>query len=259
MSNCSSIDRLVTSYVDGELPAADAQVIGDHIRVCAPCRARVAAERAVRAAFHDRRSALCGDRAPASLREACARLGGEAGQRDAGASASSAVSFLRPRLAPLALAATLVLVVGSAFLYRMTQTSTRFMVAELTADHMKCFMVNAILGTSHSRAVVESSLASGFGWPAHLPEREEEAGLELVGARPCLYGEGKVAHIMYKHRGKPVSVFMLPRDQRPDQVLEVLGHEASIWTEGNRTFVLIARESRAELERLAAFVHASLR
>jgi anti-sigma factor RsiW len=277
MSNCSSIDPLVTPYIDGELPAADSQVIIDHIRVCAPCRARVSAERAVRAALEDRRPALCSDRAPAALRDACTRLSRPASDgatsrnrgtrgtrrvfwsRASAGSASSAVTGWRRRLAPVALAASLVLLVGAAFLYRMTQTSTRFMVAELTADHMKCFMLNAVLGTSHSQSVVESSLASGFGWQVHLPERVEDAGLELVGARPCLYGEGKIAHIMFKHRGNPVSVFMLPRDQRPEQVLEVLGHEASIWTEGDRTFVLIARESRAELDRLSSFVHASLK
>lgn len=272
MPKCSSIDPLVTPYVDGELPATDVRTIDDHIRACAPCRARVAAERAIREALRDRHSALCGERASAALRDACTRLrvpettvtgnrGTRRTRRDllARFSAGSAVNVWRARVAPLALAASLVLVVAGAFLYRMTQTSTRLMAAELTADHMKCFMLNAVLGAAHSPAVVESSLAAGFGWQAHLPERPEQAGLELVGARPCLYGEGKIAHIMYKHNGKPVSVFMLPGDQRGDQVLAVLGHEASIWTEGNRTFVLIARESRAELDRLASFVHASLR
>jgi hypothetical protein len=165
----------------------------------------------------------------------------------------------RARIAPLALAATLVLVVGGAFLYRMTQTSTRVMAAQLTADHMKCFMLNQLFTTSNSPAVVESSLASGFGWRARLPERPQDAGLELVGSRPCLYGEGKVAHIMYRHNGRPVSVFMLPGKQRPDELVEVMGHEAAIWSEDGRTFVLVARESREDVERIRSFVHAALR
>jgi hypothetical protein len=38
----------------------------------------------------------------------------------------------------------------------------------------------------------------------------------------------------------------------------VLGHEAKIWCVGNRTFVLLAREPRLEIERMATYVKASL-
>jgi anti-sigma factor RsiW len=92
-----------------------------------------------------------------------------------------------------------------------------------------------------------------------VPEQLEHAGLELVGSRPCLYGQGKVAHLMYRHEGRPVSIFMLPNSMRPDQVVEVMGHEAVIWSIGGRTFVLIAREPRAEVERMASIVQAALR
>jgi hypothetical protein len=160
---------------------------------------------------------------------------------------------------PYALAATLVLGVGGAFLYELTDRSVRIMAAELTADHVKCFGLNHVLGTHEAAAAVEGSIASGFSWPVHLPEAPERAGLELVGARPCLYGEGRVAHIMYRHNGSPVSVFMLPRSRRAEALVEVLGHEAAVWSVGDRTFVLIAREPRADVERMATFVHAGLR
>jgi anti-sigma factor RsiW len=163
------------------------------------------------------------------------------------------------RLAPLALAALLVLIVGGAFLYRMTQISTRVMAAELTADHLKCAVVNSIAGTAQASAVVESSLSSRFGWQAKLPEHPEAAGLELIGARPCLYGEGSVAHIMYRHQGTTVSVFMLPRSHRPEEHLGLLGHQAAVWSIGDRTFVVIARKSREELEGIASFIHDRLR
>jgi hypothetical protein len=64
---------------------------------------------------------------------------------------------------------------------------------------------------------------------------------------------------MYRHHGQPVSVFMIPDKRRPSELLDVLGHGAAIWTQGNRTFVLIAREPRAEVERMAEFVRAALR
>jgi anti-sigma factor RsiW len=141
----------------------------------------------------------------------------------------------------------------------MTQISTRVMAAELTADHLKCAVMNSVTGTAQSSASVESSMSARFGWHADLPDHPEEAGLELIGARPCLYGEGTVGHIMYRHQGSTVSVFMLPRSQRPEQHLGVLGHQAAIWSSGDRTFVVIARKSQEELERIAAFIHDTLR
>jgi hypothetical protein len=38
-----------------------------------------------------------------------------------------------------------------------------------------------------------------------------------------------------------------------------MGHQAAIWSVGNRTFVLIAREPRAEVERMTSFVHTAFR
>ena len=64
------------------------------------------------------------------------------------------------------------------------------MAAELTADHMKCARHEfrrrhrAVGGRRRELDVVAVRLAG------QLPEQPEQAGLELVGARPCLYGEG---------------------------------------------------------------------
>src|SRR6185503_7218763 len=139
-----------------------------------------------------------------SLRARCAA------QRGLGGSPSSTAWRFRStplgsRLTPLALAASLVLIVGAAFLYPLTAGSSRVLAAELAVDHMKCFMLNGALGTHHSASTVESSLAESFGWPADLPDQPEQAGLELVGERTCLYGEGRLAHVMYRQNGRAVS------------------------------------------------------
>src|SRR5258706_1348300 len=133
------------------------------------------------------------------------------------------------------------------------------MAAELAADHVKCFTLNRLLRTQQNASVVESSMASSFGWLMHVPAEADRAGLELVGSRPCLYGEGKIAHVMYRHNGCPVSLFMLPRTKRSEGLVEVLGHEAAIWSVGDRTFVLVTREARSEVERMAAFIQAAWR
>ncbi len=258
MNSCSTIDPLVTPYIDEELAAADCARIEQHLRACPPCYQRVAAERAVRALIQVRKPALRHECASLKLRTACARLTSNAARPSAGATLPPGAVW-RARLGPVALAASVVLLVGSAFVYQVTDRSTTVMAAELTADHVKCFALNSLLGTHQAPSVVESSMAGSFGWQARLPEDPERAGLELVGARPCLYGEGRVAHIMYRYHGQPVSLFMLPQSTRPESLTEVMGHECAVWSTGNRTFVLISREPRDDVARMASFVQASLR
>src|SRR5262249_16754213 len=275
MPNCRIVDPLVTPYVDGELPAEERELVAAHLRVCAPCHSRVAAEQAVRSLIQARKPSLSAIRAPESLRTKCT----DAARFDSLRAPGEIVQIVPPmpapkvdprfggatvvpwptRLAPLALAASLVLVVGGAFVYQVTAASARVMAAELTADHVKCFAMNRVLDTHDLPTAVESSMISGFGWKVHLPDEPSRAGLELVGARPCLYAEGKIAHIMYRHDGRPVSLFMLPNASRAHEVVEVLGHQAAIWCVGNRTFVLVSREPKREVEQMASFVQASLR
>jgi anti-sigma factor RsiW len=254
MRNCASIEPLITPFVDGQLAAVDAQAVQTHIRLCAPCRSRVVAERSVFELIRARRQELCGEHAPSALR---ARCRSHCDQALVAPFASR--SRWRSRISPLTMAAGFVLVIAGAAAYRATVGSTQVIAAELTADHVKCFMMNAVLGTHETAEGVHTEMESGFGWDAHLPEHPEQADLELVGSRPCLYERGKIAHIMYRHHGVPVSVYMLPGTDRSDEFRTIFGHEAAIWSDGQRTFVLIARAPRAEVERMVTFVQASLR
>jgi anti-sigma factor RsiW len=248
--SCRRIDPLVTPYVDGVLEAADRETVDRHVRLCPPCRSRLAAEREVRAALVAHRPALTAERAPAPLAARCA---GVASPADAAPAARR-----RVRPAALAVAATLVLAVAGLALYQATASSARVMAAELTADHMKCFIIDDVLGTHHDAAQVSRAMASQFDWDVRLPPHPEEADLELVGSRPCLYAEGRIAHIMYRYHGRPVSIFMLPDTIRARQTVDVMGHEAAIWSSGGRTFVLIANESQPDLARIESFVHGAL-
>ena len=257
---CDRIDPLVTPFIDGELAAADHRAVEAHLKACPPCHSRVAAEREVQSLIRARVPVLCKTEAPDALHAKCWGLAHHTPRGAAAAAPALKASTPFPaRLAPYALAASLVLVVGGAFVYQATDKSATVLAAELTADHMKCFAMNRAFGKHEGSGAVESSMASSFNWSMHLPADPAKAGLELVGSRQCLYGEGEIAHIMYRHDGHPVSLFMLPGTARAEQLVEVLGHEAAIWCVGNRTFVLVAREPRPEVERMASFVQASLR
>jgi len=263
MPDCSRIDPLVTPFVDGALPEDEQQSLTQHITVCAACRGKVMAERAIRALMAACRTDLSAPAAPADLKARCARLQSRPASvvplRSTPVVSVSRSSKWRARLAPFALAATLLLAVGGSFIYQATRSSSRVLAAELTLDHEKCFRLNRLLGTQHSPTAVEASMASLFDWNVHLPQLTGHEDVNLVGSRPCLYGEGKVAHIMYMHHGQPVSLFMLPRENRPAQLVKVFGHQARIWSEGDRTFVLVARESATDIDEMAALVRTTIR
>jgi anti-sigma factor RsiW len=286
MPNCESIAPLVTPYVDEQLAGAEARIVDEHLRACPSCHSRVAAERAVRELIQARKQALKSLCAPDALRARCASAAREICAPSAAARISpppqsfpvtprthravlnpsgrlpwfQRAASVRTQVAPLAAAASLVLIVGGAFVYQLTSSSNRVMAAELAADHVKCFALNGLLHTHDDAATVESSMLSGFGWQMRVPDRASTAGLELVGSRPCLYGEGKIAHIMYRDRrtGEPVSLFMLPRTARTEEFVQVLGHQAAIWCARDRTFVLVAHEPKAEVERMVSAVQAGL-
>lgn len=254
MSDCTQLEPILTPYVDGEATAAERRLVEQHLRVCPPCYSRVAAERAVHDLIHHHRSSLTAECPSPALRTRCAELKVE---RDAPTGRARAA--WPARLMPLALAASLVTIVGGAFLYEATEQSNRVMAAELVADHVKCFGMNRMLGTHEDSSTVESAMLGGFGWHMQWPQQLQRLGLELVGSRPCLYGGGKVAHLMYRHEGRPVSIFMLPEAVRAEDLIEVLGHEAAIWSVSGRTFVLVAKEPRPDVQRMASVVQASLR
>ncbi len=48
MSSCTAVDALMTQYIDGEASDTDRRVVDAHLRACASCRTRVAAQTAVR-------------------------------------------------------------------------------------------------------------------------------------------------------------------------------------------------------------------
>src|SRR5436190_13576405 len=251
---CKTIDPLITQYVDGDIDADGRMRVDTHVGACPPCHSRVSAERAVRDLVRTRRTGIAADAAPDALRARCTALGAAAaisagvssGARAfSGARAVTGTRGFRRAIKPLAIAAGVVLAAGGVIAYPATARSTRVLAAELTADHVKCFgVVNSLVGTNANAAAVEQVMSDVFGWQMHVPESAGE-GLELVGARPCLYAKGKAAHLMYRHHGQPLSVFMLPQMARPgkqDETVSVMGHEAAVWTVDGRTFVIIARE-----------------
>jgi anti-sigma factor RsiW len=263
MSKCRDLDPLFAPYADGEVAADDRAALEAHLDRCPPCRARVAEQRTVRAVLVARRPTL---RACASehLRARCSGY--------ARHSTRPRFPFLAGGLArrwvPLSLAATLFLAVAGAFVFGLND-KVEALAAQLTLDHVTCFQFAPERLAHTDSSTASREWAAKQGWSIQIPASSAGAGLELLGVRRCSMSSGRVAHVMYKWRGEPLSVFVVPRTIRPagqyepageqQQVIEKFGHEAIVWTEGDRTYVILARARPADLQPVVRYVRANAR
>ena len=156
------------------------------------------------------------------------------------------------------MAAALVLALVGVLLYGLTASSTTTLAAQLALDHVKCFVLSREPGAPVSPEVVEAQLQR-YGWAIDVPGDSEANQLRLVGGRRCLDGEGTIAHILYRHNGAPLSLFMLPDTVKPAGIVGVMGHDAIIWAQNHRTFVLLGSEPRDQLQRIATHMQAMVR
>jgi hypothetical protein len=67
--------------------------------------------------------------------------------------------------------------------------------------------------------------------------------------------KARAAHLMYRLDGEPVSLFIVRGASRPAAELSLFGHEPVVWTQGDRTYMLVARGGDGEgLARVASYL-----
>lgn len=264
MSKCRDLDPLFAPYADGEVDADDRVSLEAHLERCPPCRERVAEQRTVRAVLAARRPTL---RACASdhLRSRCAGYARDSTRRPFRFLSGGALG----RWVPLSLAATLLLAVAGAFVFGLNN-KVEALAAQLTLDHVTCFQIAPERLEHTDSATASRQWMARQGWPIQIPASSAIAGLELLGVRRCSMTSGRVAHLMYRWRGQPLSVFVVPRTVRAagqqqqtagdqQEIVEKFGHEAIIWSEGDRTYVVLARAQPADLQPVVVYVRANAR
>ena len=85
----------------------------------------------------------------------------------------------------------------------------------LAVDHVKCFQF------APDHAEIDATLAAAtwqrrYGWSLTVPRSEPVEQLELLDVRRCMSIEGASAHILYKWRGSPLSVYVINNAPAPD-------------------------------------------
>jgi anti-sigma factor RsiW len=245
MDSCREINPLVTRVVDNEATDAERGRVDGHLRECPPCRLGLHAEREARQLVRDRADHLVGH-APLGLRAKCTAA------RALVPPVRRSVPLLSRARWPVALAATLVLAVAGAAFYGLVVNPSKAVAAQLTLDHLKCFILfEEPAGLVPSD--VQAALKARHGIDIVLPAASASGGLTLVGGRRCLYLDGSLAHLLYRKGTVQVSLFVLPPGAKLSQTeLEVLGHSAAAFTKDGRTWVVLARVPRAEIQAIAS-------
>ena len=208
MSKCRDLDPLFAPYVEGDVAAETARGIEAHLDRCPPCRDRVAGEqRRPRAAGRRTRDAACAPARPSVC--------GPGARRMRACEPRPALFGVRPRTwLPLSLAATLVLAVAGAFIFGLND-NVEALAAQLTLDHVTLLPVRA--GAAEARRC--GGGGARLGRRLRLDARrapELTAGAARTAWRsPLPYDERqRVAHVLYKWHGEPLSMFVVPRALR---------------------------------------------
>jgi anti-sigma factor RsiW len=236
MSKCRELEPLLASYVDGEAPTDARAWVDAHLERCPPCRTRVEGERAAREVLttRGRRLRPC---ASEHLRARCAWV-------------------------PLSVAATLILAVGGAFLFGLND-NVEAVAAQLTLDHVRCFQLAPERLAHADAAGAGREWAASQGWTLQVPASSAAAQIELLGVRRCVTASGSTAHLLYKWRGEPLSVYVLPRTLRSraqvDEIVDTFGHEAIVWSARDRTYIVLAHGRPADIGSVVGYMKTQAR
>lgn len=240
MSDCQRTIERLTSYVDRLLGPDEHADVDRHLEACPPCRRIADREHGGRTMLRHHAPQLRSSSLPPGLRTRCEAL---ARARASGGTLFGLRSFVadwRFSLVPTLLGVFFLVFTASAILSLATRRSDTLLAAQLTADHSKCFLLADRGASSADAAAVERMLASQYGWQVHIPPSSPEAGVQLIGARRCLYADGLIPHVMYRANGQDVSLYVLDGVTRKSSDVVALGHRSHIWTRNEKTYVLVS-------------------
>ena len=249
MKTCNEIDAIMTAYVDEEVEAAAAAAVRDHLAECPPCRERASVEGTARQVLHARAAALSA-RAPAALRARCVAA---VPPTTTAQGRRASVGWRRVSgWVPLSMAATVLLAIGAVFVLGQNERLEAAFAAQLALDHDRCFTHLEDALPDLDQRQIEMRLVGDYGLDVAMPP--ESAEFDLIDVRQCLYDDGEMAHVLCEWRGEPVSLYVVPDRSDGEQILEIVGHDAVIWSQNDNAYVLVVEQGPVDLGQVAQYV-----
>ena len=239
--NCAEIQDQLAAHVDGEQTTSSASIAA-HLDTCAACREFAQAQTVARSVLKARASQLSAVAPPGLRTRVTANIADELETSRPQDPRTAPALAWTGRLSAVAAAAIVVLTLGAILLPVATIRSTAVLAAQLALDHLKCFTIDGDAdGEPISKPDAEAILKREYDFTVSVPASIADERLLLMAVRRCLYGDGRAAHLMYRLGDEPVSLFVIPGLSRPAAELSLFGHDQVVWTEGDRTYMLVAR------------------
>ncbi|MYM23931.1 anti-sigma factor [Duganella sp. FT135W] len=246
--NCQQTQELMSAYLDGELDAAGASRLHEHLDSCATCRATMEQL----AALHQRVTTEASmHAAPAHLRHRIQTA--LAAQRHAAAPSRQQPArwpwaWINLGLATLASGAFAI----TLSLYLNQPSADTLLEQELVASHFRALMPNHLADVaSTDRHTVKPWFAGklDFSPPVHDLAAE---GFPLIGGRLDYLQQRPVAALVYGHRQHIINVYVWPASARGMQHGEHQGFQLLRWSQEGMIFCAV---SDLNAQELAEFAH----
>lgn len=249
--NCQQIQHLIHAHHDGELDAAHAAEMEDHLASCPRCTATAWNLTNLRDVLSKGELSY---QAPAALRQ---RIRGEIRQA---AAAERASAFGRWPWRNLGLAAALVMVAAVLALQFYHPRREDRLLAELTSSHVRSLMADHLTDVASSdRHTVKPWFDGKLNYAAPVLDLSA-AGFPLVGGRLDLVDERPVAALVYARQKHLINLFVWPAESPAELPPRIAGHNGYNlvqWTSQRMVFWAVSDLNAKELQEFAKNVTAA--
>ena len=250
--NCQECYDYIDAYIDNELDVAATILVKQHLRDCSNCRQLLEARKSLGALLDDPQVSF---EAPDSLF----------------AKVQSALPVVRPDVkprsrsrlvipwfsVPLALAATLAVILGLLYLNRgevFDQSGSNTLAQEVITSHVRSLLATHLLDVPSTDQHTVKPWFDGklkFSPPVH---DFSEHGFRLTGGRLDYFNGREVAALVYQRRLHIINLFIWPSDSGRNTAAESFakdGYNVSHWESNGFEFWAVSDVSAEDLKAFA--------
>jgi len=249
---CKKAAALLSPHVDGELDAAEAAALEEHLQGCAGCRAELSALKSARAMVSERATRFS---APSELEE---RIG----------ESVSAPSSLRVRPSSrfwqgagvgAAATAALAIAVGIGWMSVLPSRDEQ-LADDAVVNHIRSLQGNhAVDVASSDRHMVKPWFNGKLDYAAPVHDFAGE-GFPLIGGRLDYFDGQPVAVLVYRHNLHTINVFVLPASGDAHaggtRAFSRRGFAIERWAKDGMSYWAVSDADAATLAQLAALLGA---
>jgi anti-sigma factor RsiW len=260
---CRECEALLHGLADGELDAANAASVEEHLEGCPDCAAAFKAILEHKALLRDENLRF---RAPDALRDrlsaAFAKEGGApaAPAKLAWAGGGAASGKVLPRhglnrslaaFSAMALAASLALFVS-------TWSGAPSLDEQLVASHIRSLLASHLTDVpSSDQHTVKPWFHGKLDFAPPVPDLQKE-NFELIGGRLDYAGGAVVPSLVYKRHGHVINLFIWPAGKKTAATRTMDGYHVLAWTHGGFDYAAVSDLNATELGEFKRAVEAAL-